>query len=123
VARRQAHQGGARCHHRLLLPVRLSAYLGAFISLVAFVGATVVLFNKLERGIGEWGWPSLMVTMLFLGGVQMLILGIVGEYRWRISNEVRGRPQYIVMEQCGLEDRGAGARSEVAGAVEVARRL
>jgi len=54
-------------------------------------------------GIGEWGWPSLMITMLFLGGVQMLMLGIIGEYLWRINTEVRDRPQYIVMKQVGFD--------------------
>jgi glycosyltransferase involved in cell wall biosynthesis len=81
------------------LPVRLSSYLGLTISIVALIGAVIVLFNKLVLGIGEWGWPSLMVTVLLLGGIQMLTLGIIGEYLWRISNEVRDRPQYIVMEE------------------------
>lgn len=85
------------------LPVRLSSYIGLFISTIAFVGAIIVLFDKLVLGIGEWGWPSLMITMLFLGGVQMLMLGIIGEYLWRINTEVRDRPQYIVMNQVGLD--------------------
>jgi len=89
------------------LPVRVSSYLGLIISTVAFVGAVIVLFDKLVLGIGEWGWPSLMITMLFLGGVQMLMLGIIGEYLWRISTEVRDRPQYIVMDEFGL-DRPTG---------------
>lgn len=87
------------------LPLRLSSYLGLLVSSVAFLGAGIVLYDRLVLGIGEWGWPSLMVTMLFLGGVQMLLLGTLGEYLWRISNEVRGRPQYIVMEEFGLEER------------------
>jgi dolichol-phosphate mannosyltransferase len=85
------------------LPVRISSYLGLIISTVAFVGAIIVLFDKLVLGIGEWGWPSLMITMLFLGGVQMLMLGIIGEYLWRINTEVRDRPQYIVMNQVGID--------------------
>jgi polyisoprenyl-phosphate glycosyltransferase len=85
------------------LPVRLSSYLGLIISTIAFVGAVIVLFDKLVLGIGEWGWPSLIITMLFLGGVQMLMLGIIGEYLWRINTEVRDRPQYIVMNQVGLD--------------------
>ena len=85
------------------LPVRLSSYVGLIISTIAFIGAVIVLFDKLVLGIGEWGWPSLMITMLFLGGVQMLMLGIIGEYLWRINTEVRDRPQYIVMKQVGFD--------------------
>jgi len=85
------------------LPVRISSYLGVIVSIVAFLGAVVVLFNKLVLGIGEWGWPSLMVTVLFLGGAQMLMLGMIGEYLWRINSEVRERPQYIVMGEFGFD--------------------
>lgn len=85
------------------LPVRISSYLGLFISVSAFVGALVVLFNKVVLGIGAWGWPSLMVAMLFLGGVQMLMLGMIGEYLWRINSEIRDRPQYIVMNAIGFD--------------------
>lgn len=87
------------------LPVRLASYSGLIVSSVAFIGAIIVLFNKLVLGVGGWGWPSLMITMLFLGGVQMLMLGIIGEYLWRISSEVRDRPEYIVMEEFGFDKR------------------
>jgi dolichol-phosphate mannosyltransferase len=85
------------------LPVRISSYLGLIISTIAFIAAVVVLFNRIVLGIGGWGWPSLMITLLFLGGIQMLMLGIIGEYLWRINSEVRDRPQYIVMEEIGLD--------------------
>jgi len=83
------------------LPLRLSSYVGFFVSSTAFLGAVIILFDKLVLNIGEWGWPSLMITMLFLSGAQLLVIGIIGEYLWRISSEVRGRPQYIVMEEFG----------------------
>jgi len=86
------------------MPVRISSYLGVIVSIIALFGAVIVLFNKLVLGIGEWGWPSLIVTVLFLGGVQLLMLGIIGEYLWRINSEVRERPQYIVMEEYGFEE-------------------
>ena len=47
-----------------------------------------------------------MVTMLFLSGTQLLVIGILGEYLWRIGSEVRGRPQYIVMEEFGFDKLG-----------------
>lgn len=84
------------------LPVRIISCFGLTISLIAFIGAIVVLFDRLVLGIGELGWPSLMITMLFLGGVQMFMLGILGEYLWRINSEIRGRPEYIVMREFGL---------------------
>lgn len=86
------------------LPVRISSYVGLIVSIVALVGAIIVLFNRLVLGIGGWGWPSLMIGVLFLGGIQMLMLGILGEYLWRVSNEVRGRPQYIVMNEVGFDE-------------------
>ncbi|MEW6207221.1 MAG: glycosyltransferase family 2 protein [Acidobacteriota bacterium] len=85
------------------LPIRLSSYLGLAILIISFIAAIVVLFNRLVLGIGGWGWPSLMIIILFLGGVQMLMLGIIGEYLWRINTEVRERPQYIVMKEYGVD--------------------
>jgi polyisoprenyl-phosphate glycosyltransferase len=95
------------------LPVRIISYLGLTISVIAFVGTVIVLFNKLVLGIGELGWPSLMITMLLLGGVQMMMLGIIGEYLWRINSEVRGRPQYITMEEFGFDDQSQGREDSV----------
>lgn len=85
------------------LPVRISSYLGILVSVVAFLGAAVVVFNRLALGVSGLGWPSLMIAIVFLGGVQMIMLGIIGEYLWRISNEVRGMPQYLVMDRFGLD--------------------
>jgi dolichol-phosphate mannosyltransferase len=83
--------------------MRLASYLGLAVSVVSFLGAVVVLFNRLVLRIGEFGWPSLMIVILFLGGVQLIMLGVIGEYLWRISLEVRGRPEYVVMNQIGFD--------------------
>jgi dolichol-phosphate mannosyltransferase len=85
------------------VPLRISSYLGVLVSLVAFLGAVIVLFDRLALGVGGLGWPSVMVTVLFLGGVQLLMLGVMGEYLWRINSEVRGLPQYLVMDRLGLD--------------------
>jgi dolichol-phosphate mannosyltransferase len=85
------------------LPMRLASYLGLAVSVASFLGAVVVLFNRLVLRIGEFGWPSLMIVILFLGGVQLIMLGVIGEYLWRISLEVRGRPEYVVMNQIGFD--------------------
>ncbi|HEU4387546.1 MAG TPA: glycosyltransferase family 2 protein, partial [Blastocatellia bacterium] len=88
-----------------LLPIRMSSYLGLVVSLVSFIAAFVVLFNRLVLNRGSSGWPSLMIVILFLGGVQLVMLGMFGEYIWRISLEVRGRPHYIVMQEIGFDEQ------------------
>lgn len=85
------------------LPIRLSSYLGIASASLAFLGAATIVFDRLVLGIGGLGWPSVMVAILFLGGVQLLMLGVLGEYIWRINSEVRGTPQYLVMETFGFE--------------------
>lgn len=85
-------------------PIRMASYLGLTVSAVSFLGAIVVLFNRLVLKLGELGWPSLMIVILFLGGVQLVVLGVIGEYMWRINLEVRGRPQYIVMNEIGFTE-------------------
>jgi dolichol-phosphate mannosyltransferase len=91
------------------LPIRACSYLGLATSTLSLLAAVVVLFNRLVLDIGEWGWPSLMITILFLGGVQLVMLGLIGEYIWRIGSEVRGRPQYIVMDTLGFTLQRPGA--------------
>ncbi len=93
------------------LPIRFISYTGLFISLLSFLAAIVVIFNKLVWGIGEWGWPSLMVVMLFLGGIQLTMLGLIGEYLWRVGAQVRGQPWYIVMDEIrfGNSEEGSTA--------------
>ena len=86
------------------LPLRLSSYLGVLVSVVSFVYAVVLLSMKLLFGVGPTGWPSVMVAILFLGGVQLIMLGVLGEYVWRGLEESRNRPLYIVMDSIGTED-------------------
>jgi len=85
------------------LPIRLASYLGLAISLISIFGASFILFNRLVFGIGDLGWPSLMIALLLLGGVQLIFLGIFGEYLWRISSQVRGLPHYLVMNEIGFD--------------------
>jgi polyisoprenyl-phosphate glycosyltransferase len=76
-------------------PVQAISALGFLIAGAGFVYAAVVIFNALVGRPPE-GWTSLMVVVLILGGVQMTMLGILGEYLWRALDESRGRPRYIV---------------------------
>jgi dolichol-phosphate mannosyltransferase len=84
------------------VPIRLMSYLGIVVSFLSFVYAVFLIVRRVLFGLGGAGWPSVMVAVLFLGGVQLIMLGVLGEYIWRASEQVRGRPMYIVMEQIGF---------------------
>jgi polyisoprenyl-phosphate glycosyltransferase len=100
------------------VPIRLVSYLGIAVCLFSFFYAADIIVGRLFLGRGgELGWPSIMVTMLSLGGAQLIILGMLGEYIWRTLDQVRGRPKFIVMESAGFEERqtptgDTGAKTE-----------
>ncbi|GBR75197.1 glycosyltransferase [Acidiphilium acidophilum DSM 700] len=77
-------------------PLRLASYLGFAVSIFAFVYAVITIFNKLIYGNPVKGYPSLLVAVLFLGGVQLLALGVLGEYLGRLYEESKQRPVYLV---------------------------
>ncbi len=85
------------------LPLKIWSYVGLAISLSAFLYAAFLAALRLARGIDVPGYTSLMVVILFLGGVQLITLGVVGEYLTRVYNEVKGRPLYIVRERFGFD--------------------
>lgn len=80
-------------------PLRIWSYLGLFIALVAFGYGLFIVTRVLLFGREIQGYASLITVVLFLGGVQLIGLGILGEYIGRIYNETKGRPIYIVREQ------------------------
>lgn len=80
------------------LPLRISTIAGFFISMLALIYMLVVFFRALIWGNPVEGYPSLLVIILFLGGIQLLSLGIIGEYIGRIYNETKNRPDYLVDE-------------------------
>ena len=80
------------------LPLRLATYLGFVVSLVSFVFILYTLYQKYFKLDVVQGWSSLMVSVLFIGGVQLICLGIIGEYLGRIMDNVKQRPLYIVRE-------------------------
>ncbi|MGH7933132.1 MAG: glycosyltransferase family 2 protein [Candidatus Binataceae bacterium] len=86
------------------LPLKIWSYIGAIISALAFFYAIFLLVYKLVLGIDVPGYASLMVVVLFFGGVQLITLGIVGEYLARVYNEVKGRPLYLVRDQIGFDE-------------------
>lgn len=79
-------------------PLRLSTYVGTAISFGAFVYLVVIVLQTLLFGSDLAGYPSMMAAILFLGGVQLLSLGIIGEYIGRIFNETKQRPLYLIQE-------------------------
>lgn len=82
-------------------PLRLTTMLGLFVSVMAILYMIFVLFNALLYGDPVAGYPTLITVMLFLGGVQLLSLGIIGEYLGRVFNESKQRPIYLVDERDG----------------------
>ena len=77
-------------------PLRLIALLGALIATGALLMAGFYIFLKVGRGMTPPGFTTIIVALFFLGGVQLFTLGLLGEYIWRIFEEVKGRPLYIV---------------------------
>ena len=90
-------------------PLRLATYLGLWVSAFAFFGVLFTLaqkifaaqFSKIGLAPGA-GFPTIVISVLFLGGVQLICLGILGEYIGRIYEEVKGRPLWILRDSAGI---------------------
>jgi dolichol-phosphate mannosyltransferase len=91
-------------------PLRLASYTGFAISLISFALALFYLLQKIFVGIDTKGWASTIVIILFLGGVQLLTIGIIGEYIGRVYDEVKRRPLYVVSDWLGFEQKGKTPR-------------
>ncbi len=78
------------------LPLRISTVVGFIVSMLAFIYMIYIFIKALIWGDPVQGYPSLVILLLFLGGIQLLSLGIIGEYIGRIYNETKNRPDYIV---------------------------
>jgi len=91
-------------------PLKIATYIGVFTALLAFGFGIVVLGKALFFGDPVRGYPSLMLVVLFLGGVQLMALGMVGEYLGRLYMEAKQRPLYLIDEWRAAANRnGAGA--------------
>lgn len=77
-------------------PLKVATYLGLAVALGAFIYGAVVIYDTLMYGNPVAGYPSLLVVVLFLGGVQLIALGLIGEYLGRVFDEAKDRPLYIV---------------------------
>lgn len=86
------------------MPLRVWSYIGLVISLASFVYAVLLISRTLIKGIDIPGYASLMVVILFLGGIQLISLGIIGEYIGRMYTEVKGRPLYLIRDSYGFNE-------------------
>jgi dolichol-phosphate mannosyltransferase len=84
------------------LPLQLATFFGFVASALSFLGILWVVYLRLFTSQTITGWASMMVIVLFLGGVQMITLGVVGEYIGRIYDEVKRRPLYLIQELVGF---------------------
>ena len=90
------------------MPLKLASWLGYIASFLAFLYLVSVFVQKM-MGYTIEGWATIMVALLFLGGVQLICIGIIGEYIGRIFNETKSRPMYIIDTIHG-PDQDAGSR-------------
>ncbi|HEY5540697.1 MAG TPA: glycosyltransferase family 2 protein [Coriobacteriia bacterium] len=85
------------------LPLHAATLLGVCAAALAFVCALYAIIMKLTGGYVVPGWASIMVSVLFVGGVQLITLGVVGEYIGRVYDEVRQRPLYLIRDVRGFD--------------------
>jgi dolichol-phosphate mannosyltransferase len=87
-------------------PLQMATYLGFIIAGLSAIAALLVVFARLFMGATPfYGQATTLVAVLFLGGVQLITLGIIGEYLGRISDEVKDRPLYVVTDALGFEEQ------------------
>jgi glycosyltransferase involved in cell wall biosynthesis len=86
-----------------ILPLRLATWIGFAASGVAMVGIVLALFDRFFATGLVRGWTSTMIAIYFIGGVQLICMGIIGEYVGRIYGESKRRPLYVVRERLGFE--------------------
>lgn len=90
------------------LPLQLATYIGFTAAGLAVLGIIATIILRLSGSEAFYGQATTLVSVLFLGGVQLISLGIIGEYLGRIYDEVKGRPLYIVREALGFEEKVGG---------------
>jgi polyisoprenyl-phosphate glycosyltransferase len=102
-----------------IVPLRLATWVGFLASGIAILGILITVLERLFGVVGlVKGWASLVIAVLFLGGVQLICMGIIGEYVGRIYGESKRRPLYVVRDRMGF-----GERSEVSAERTSARNI
>lgn len=85
------------------IPLKVWSYIGLLVAIPAFFYASFLVIRTTLFGVDLPGYASIMVAVLFLGGVQLVSLGVLGEYLGRVYEEVKGRPLYLVRESYGFD--------------------
>jgi dolichol-phosphate mannosyltransferase len=85
------------------VPLRWAMYAGLFSALSGIPYALWTIYARLFTDVAVPGWASMMIAILFLGGVQLMSLGVIGEYLGRVYTEVKGRPLYLTSELVGFD--------------------
>jgi dolichol-phosphate mannosyltransferase len=80
-------------------PLRFAIYIGIIIALIAFLYGLYAIYTAIFTEKTITGWTSLITSVLFMGGIQIVILGIIGEYLGKLFIENKGRPNYIIDEK------------------------
>lgn len=86
-------------------PLKLSKWIGLIVSAAGFIYALVIIIQKLFGVEMQTGWASTIVIVLIIGGIQLLMMGITGEYIARIFEESKNRPLYIIKEKVNMNDK------------------
>lgn len=87
------------------VPLRIAGYIGMLTALGAIIYGVLLTLRTLIHGADVPGYASLMVAVLLIGGLQLVVLGVIGEYLGRLYEEARKRPLYIIESSLGLDDR------------------
>jgi len=85
-------------------PLTISKNLGIFVALAGFVYALIIVIKKIALNIPNTGWSSTVVLILIIGGLQLIMIGVVGDYIARIFDESKNRPLYIINEKYNMDD-------------------
>lgn len=88
-----------------VLPLRFASYAGIFLAIISFIMMIVVLLQKLMYPEIQAGWASIIAVILFIGGVQTLCIGVIGEYLGRAYLRINGKPQYSVSETTHIKEK------------------
>jgi dolichol-phosphate mannosyltransferase len=84
-------------------PLKFAINIGILISASSIVFALLIVMNAITFGYSVLGWPSLMVSLYFLSGINLIVLGVFGIYLGRIFQEVKNRPLFIITESINVK--------------------